>query len=79
MFHYLFICSNCSDVCIRSLKILPVFSCMKKENSNGNIGVIILYLFLSTLSHSLLITDDVEIDMDKPLPKHQLRRLVLCK
>jgi ubiquitin-protein ligase E3 C len=34
-------------------------------------------MFVCTLAHSLIITDDVEIhDMDKPIPLHQLRRSI---
>lgn len=37
-----------------------------------------LFVFVSCLIHTLIVTDDVEIhDMDKPLPKHQLRRCIL--
>ena len=34
-------------------------------------------MFLSSLSHTLLITDDIEIHDDKPIPRHQLRRCIL--
>jgi len=38
-------------------------------------------MFLCTISHVLVITDDFEIhDLDKPIPKHQLLRcIILCK
>jgi len=40
-------------------------------------GIFQLFVFLSTLLHTLIITDDVEIhDMDKPIPLHQLRRCI---
>ena len=36
-------------------------------------GAVILYMFLCTLWHILIITDDVEsYDMEKPLPLHQI-------
>jgi ubiquitin-protein ligase E3 C len=35
-------------------------------------------MFVTCLSHVLIITDDIEIhDMDRPLPPHQLRRIIL--
>lgn len=47
-------------------------------DSDGNIGAVVLALFASCLSHTLIVTDDVEIhEMEKPLPKHQLRRCIL--
>lgn len=40
-------------------------------------GIFQLFIFLSTLLHTLIITDDVEIhDMGKPIPLHQLRRCI---
>ena len=37
-----------------------------------------LLIFVTCLTHTLMVTDDVEIhDMEKPLPKHQLRRCIL--
>lgn len=40
-------------------------------------GAALLFMFAVVLSHTLIITDDVEIhDMDRPLPKHQLRRVI---
>lgn len=47
-------------------------------DSEGNVGAAVLFVFVSCLSHTLMVTDDVEIhDMEKPLPKHQLRRCIL--
>ena len=35
-------------------------------------------MFITCLAHTLIITDDAEIhEMDRPLPKHQLRRCIL--
>lgn len=45
--------------------------------TNNDCGVL-LFMFLCTFSHVLIITDDVEIrDMDKPIPLHQIRRCIL--
>mmetsp|Transcript_2993 Transcript_2993/g.3460 ORF Transcript_2993/g.3460 Transcript_2993/m.3460 type:complete len:1148 (+) Transcript_2993:143-3586(+) len=64
------------DLPIRSLHCRP--RCNNKNGDNGNIGAILLFMFVSCLSHILIITDDVEIfDMDKPLPMHQIRRCIL--
>eukprot|EP00804_Cyclotella_cryptica_P013242 CCRYP_007021-RA/>CCRYP_007021-RA protein AED:0.07 eAED:0.07 QI:1533/0.88/0.9/1/0.88/0.9/10/126/925 len=47
-------------------------------DSEENVGAAVLFMFVSCLSHTLMVTDDIEIhDMDKPLPKHQLRRCIL--
>lgn len=50
------------------------------ENSGQhgkNIGGVLLFVFISALSHVLIVTDDCEIhDMDQPLPIHQLRRCI---
>jgi ubiquitin-protein ligase E3 C len=41
------------------------------------VGAVQLLIFLYTLTHTLIITDDVEIhDMDKPIPLHQVRRCI---
>eukprot|EP00536_Pseudo-nitzschia_multiseries_P001809 jgi/Psemu1/168325/gw1.23.239.1 len=38
----------------------------------------IFYLFVESLSHQLILTDDTEIhDMERPLPIHQLRRCIV--
>lgn len=67
---------------VQSQSIMPV--CDKypilspnRFATNNDCGVL-LFMFLCTLSHVLIITDDVEInDMDKPIPLHQIRRCVL--
>ncbi|EED96465.1 hypothetical protein THAPSDRAFT_268040 [Thalassiosira pseudonana CCMP1335] len=44
----------------------------------GNVGAAVLYMFVACFSHTLIVTDDIEIhEMEKPLPKHQLRRCIL--
>jgi hypothetical protein len=78
-----------SNVRTRSLR--PLYSnvtckrsgALNVNTSNNNTltaegdGVVLLYLFVSTLAHVLIVTDDVEIhDMDRPLPVHQIRRCV---
>lgn len=46
--------------------------------SFGNTGEAILLLFVVSLSHILIVTDDVELhEMDSPLPLHQIRRCIL--
>jgi ubiquitin-protein ligase E3 C len=49
-------------------------------NTNGikEDGPIIFYLFIESLAHQLILTDDTEIhDMERPLPLHQLRRCIV--
>ncbi|KAL7575887.1 hypothetical protein ACA910_003199 [Epithemia clementina (nom. ined.)] len=42
-----------------------------------NRGASVLYMFTAALSHTLIVTDDVEIhDFDRPLPIHQIRRVI---
>ena len=66
---------------IRSLHTRAIYNNRKGWSfgeSEGNIGAVVLLVFVTCLSHTLMVTDDVEIhDMDKPLPKHQLRRCIL--
>ena len=66
---------------IRTLNTWPIYKRMSHWNyggSDGNIGSVILFVFVFCLSHVLIVTDDAEIhDMEKPLPKHQLRRCIL--
>eukprot|EP00985_Skeletonema_marinoi_P002204 scaffold893_cov143-Skeletonema_marinoi.AAC.8 len=48
------------------------------NEGNGNIGASVLLMFVTCLSHTLIVTDDVELhEMEKPLPKHQVRRCIL--
>jgi hypothetical protein len=49
----------------------------KTTKESDNVGALILFLFLCTLNHVLIVTDDVEIqEMDKPIPIHQLQRCI---
>lgn len=63
---------------IRGLNIRPVYGVISPTRAiKRGFGASLLYLFTCTLSHVLIITDDVEIhDMNKPLPVHQLRRCI---
>jgi ubiquitin-protein ligase E3 C len=36
-----------------------------------------MLMFLCCFSHVLIVTDDSELDMDRPLPMHQIRRCIL--
>lgn len=63
---------------VRSLNIRPSFAKAtgRKSSSTGD-GAVLLYIFVCTLAHALIVTDDIEIhDMDRPLPVHQLRRCI---
>jgi len=66
---------------IRSSDTLPGYKRLLHSHygaTDGNVGAAVLFVFVSCLIHTLIVTDDVEIhDMDKPLPKHQLRRCIL--
>ena len=45
---------------------------------DGNLGSLLLYVFVTCLAHILIVTDDIELhDMNKPLPPHQIRRCIL--
>jgi ubiquitin-protein ligase E3 C len=61
---------------VRSLSIRPSYGSSKKGVGNNDGGAL-LFVFVSTLSHVLIVTDDTEIhDMERPLPLHQLRRCI---
>ncbi|KAL3776550.1 hypothetical protein ACHAW5_008712 [Stephanodiscus triporus] len=66
---------------IRTLSIHPTYKRLQHSHygaGDGNVGAAVLLLFVTCMSHTLIVTDDVEIhDMEKPLPKHQLRRCIL--
>jgi len=58
---------------IRNLSI-----CCSRTSSNAADGISLLYLFSCSFAHTLLITDDAEIhDLEKPIPLHQVRRLIV--
>ena len=58
---------------IRSLNIRPKWGAGNKQSN----GAVQLLFFNYCFAHTLIITDDVEIlDMDKPLPIHQVRRCI---
>jgi ubiquitin-protein ligase E3 C len=75
---YTIIDSDKGDTPVRRLKVSPSFSLPGKSGRRvKHDGAILLYMFTRILSHSLIITDDIEIhDMDRPLPIHQLRRCI---
>lgn len=75
---YTVIDSDKGDTPVRRLKVSPSFSLPGKSGRRVmHDGAILLYMFTRILSHSLIITDDIEIhDMDRPLPIHQLRRCI---
>lgn len=64
---------------MRTLHCVSALSTSSKRNSRGDEDALsLLYLFVSCLCHTMIITDDVEIhDLGKPLPLHQLRRVIL--
>ena len=66
---------------IRTLTTYPTYKRLQHSNygaGDGNVGAAVLLMFVACLSHTLIVTDDVEIhEMEKPLPKHQLRRAIL--
>jgi ubiquitin-protein ligase E3 C len=64
------------NVPVRSLSIRPSYGSSKKRVGNNDGGAL-LFVFVTTLSHVLIVTDDTEIhDMERPLPLHQLRRCI---
>mmetsp|Transcript_20160 Transcript_20160/g.43793 ORF Transcript_20160/g.43793 Transcript_20160/m.43793 type:complete len:1384 (-) Transcript_20160:144-4295(-) len=66
---------------IRTLRTHPAYKRLQHSNygaGDGNAGAVVLLMFVTCMSHTLIVTDDVEIhDMEKPIPKHQLRRCIL--
>ena len=59
---------------LRCLSIRPYYGKDKKIQSRKD-AIALLFLFVSSLCHTLIITDDTEVhEMEKPLPLHQLRR-----
>jgi ubiquitin-protein ligase E3 C len=63
---------------VRTVNIRPdVSSWQHRRKTSNSDGASLLFFFLCTLSHVLIVTDDVEIhDMDRPLPIHQIRRCI---
>ena len=64
---------------IRAQHCLTTLSDSTKANSKGDKDALaLLFLFVSCLCHTLIVTDDIEIhDLGKPMPLHQLRRTIL--
>lgn len=84
--------SGCVPLCC--LTILPspssILNSSSSNNNNSstlgklsapatsNTGACLLFMFVTCLSHVLVVTDDAEIhDMDQPIPLHQIRRLIV--
>jgi ubiquitin-protein ligase E3 C len=66
---------------VRAQQVRPAFVSSSDEGrkvkrSSGNQGAAIILLFLCCFSHALIVTDDSELDMDRPLPMHQIRRCI---
>ena len=60
---------------VRLLTVSPDWT--KRSVDTASDGSTVLFVFLSCLVHTLIITDDVEIhELEKPLPIHQLRRCI---
>lgn len=61
---------------VRSFSIQPYYGKDSRHLANSD-GAALLFIFVSALSHILIVTDDTEIhEMGKPLPLHQLRRCI---
>jgi len=59
---------------IRQLTCTPSYQARDTDTSRG---ASVLYIFTAALEHALVVTDDVEIhELEKPLPLHQLRRVI---
>jgi ubiquitin-protein ligase E3 C len=62
---------------VRCLSIRPRYGNGKKDQTKND-ALALLFVFVSALAHTLIVTDDTEIhDMEKPLPLHQLRRYTI--
>ena len=67
----------------KSTKSHPMTSLKQRAPLNatmdsGNLGTVLLLMFIVTLTHSLIITDDIELhEMDRPIPSHQIRRCIV--
>jgi ubiquitin-protein ligase E3 C len=73
------------DRCSKPVQLVSNQPCFVSSNDVRKVnqglmnqdGASFLYLFLSSFSHLLIITDDTEIhDMERPLPMHQIRRCI---
>jgi hypothetical protein len=62
---------------VRCLSIRPRYGNGKKDQTKND-ALALLFVFVSALAHTLIVTDDSEIhNMEKPLPLHQLRRYTI--
>lgn len=65
------------NIPVKSISVRPLYR-SNQEAVNGSDGPSIFYLFILSLAHSLIITDDTELhDLEKPIPLHQLRRAIV--
>ena len=57
---------------IRTLTAQTTYKHLQHSNygaADGNVGAVVLLMFVTCLSHTLIVTDDVEIhEMEKPIP-----------
>src|SRR3569832_1122591 len=63
---------------VRARCIRPAYASITKIHAkHEGDGIVLLYIFVVTLAHVLIVTDDIEIhDMDRPLLIHHLRRCI---
>jgi len=65
-------CPTVDHISIKNINIRPTYD-RKGDDCPG-----IFYLFVESLAHQLILTDDTEIhDMERPLPIHQIRRCIV--
>jgi hypothetical protein len=64
---------------IRTNHCLPALSSYARNKSTGDgDSLSLLFVFVTCLCHTLIVTDDMEIhDFARPLPIHQLRRAII--
>lgn len=63
---------------IQSMTARPSYDGHRRGDGNmASDAAVLMYIFVASLSHTLIVTDDAEIyEMDRPLPIHQLRRCI---
>lgn len=62
---------------VKTISIRPSYASQSSRNAPEGDGAALLYVFVCSLAHALIVSDDVELyDMDRPLPLHQLRRCI---
>jgi len=64
--------------CTTPVRTFTSCAVLNSSSSTENMAYLILLMFITTLSHILIITDDVELhELSSPLPLHQIRRCIL--